>query len=87
MNCKTQRLQKQLLRRREAKQLFVAPLPEAIFAPPVVPAPVSAEISPAALNIISRELNLFLSDLGALFLKTRQRMLLIGAKEARESAE
>jgi len=82
MNCKTQRLQKQLLRRREAKQLFVAPLPEAIFAPPAFPT-VPLEDAATAHRIISQEFNLFLADLNRLFLRARQRMLLVAAKEER----
>ena len=91
MNKKLQRRQRQLLRRREAKSLFMAPLPEAILAPPTdssesEKASTKPQLS-RAQRIIVEELHRFQLDLHRLFLRVSQRMLLAGAKEARDSAK
>lgn len=91
MNSKTFRKQQKALLRRKAKEIFVAPLPEAIFAPPADSfASPEASTKPQlsrAQRIILEELHRFQLELHRLFLRSSQRMLLAGAKEARQSAE
>ena len=81
MNRKRQR-SKQLLKRREPNPSLPASIIENIFVPPAGPAQPSKELSPA-MRVVLREMHLFRRELDKLFLRTRQRMLLIAAKEER----